>query len=211
MHSVSLHHLVPDMVRWATPMVPNGGRMPKGGAMTLTGMTPEGKKRQVDLNFQVRNWNTPTTLLASIRSEAGMPNTLAGDVANWDTPAARDFRTPMTAETAERRSLESSRGVPLEEQVMSGADRQNERLSPDWEETLMGWEIGWTDATKPCAGIFPGFPMGQGYEQYAYEPPRTVHKDECPGRTKRIGMIGNGVVPQQAEIAFYLLLSEVLA
>jgi hypothetical protein len=34
-----------------TPTVPNGSRMPKGGEMSLTGQTPDGKKRQVDINF----------------------------------------------------------------------------------------------------------------------------------------------------------------
>ncbi len=38
---------------WPTPTVPNGGRSPKGG-MSLTGMTPDGKKRQVDLAHSVR-------------------------------------------------------------------------------------------------------------------------------------------------------------
>lgn len=45
---------------WPIPMVPNGGRQPKGGAMSPTGQTPDGKKRQVDLNFAVREWPTPT-------------------------------------------------------------------------------------------------------------------------------------------------------
>jgi hypothetical protein len=36
------------LASWATPCVPNGGRKPKGGAMSNTGQTPDGKKRQVD-------------------------------------------------------------------------------------------------------------------------------------------------------------------
>lgn len=49
---------------WPTPTVPNGGRSPKGG-MSPTGMTPDGKKRQVDLQHAVRMveqkmWPTPT-------------------------------------------------------------------------------------------------------------------------------------------------------
>jgi hypothetical protein len=43
---------------WPTPTVPNGGRSPKGG-MTPTGMTPDGKKRQVDLAWAVKHWPTP--------------------------------------------------------------------------------------------------------------------------------------------------------
>jgi len=38
---------------WPTPSVPNGGRKPKGG-MSPTGMTPDGKKRQVGLENAVK-------------------------------------------------------------------------------------------------------------------------------------------------------------
>jgi hypothetical protein len=38
---------------YPTPTVPNGGRSPKGG-MSLTGITPDGKKRQIDLAHFVR-------------------------------------------------------------------------------------------------------------------------------------------------------------
>lgn len=34
---------------WPSPNIPNGGRKPKGG-MSMTGMTPDGKKRQVGLH-----------------------------------------------------------------------------------------------------------------------------------------------------------------
>ncbi len=33
--------------------------MPKGGSMTLTGQTPDGKKRQVDLQWATTQWPTP--------------------------------------------------------------------------------------------------------------------------------------------------------
>jgi hypothetical protein len=43
---------------WPTPNVPNGGRKPKGG-MSRTGMTPDGKKRQVGLENAVTMWRSP--------------------------------------------------------------------------------------------------------------------------------------------------------
>lgn len=48
---------------WPTPVVPNGGRRPKGGTMSPTGRTPDGKKRQVDVEFIARLaiWPTPDT------------------------------------------------------------------------------------------------------------------------------------------------------
>jgi hypothetical protein len=44
---------LPGMVQatWPTPTTPNGGRSPKDGAMTTTGQTPDGKKRQVDVRW----------------------------------------------------------------------------------------------------------------------------------------------------------------
>ena len=74
---------------WPTPNVPNGGRSPKGG-MSRTGMTPDGKKRQVGLENAVKLWATPT---------------------------ARDFKSPGTAERLAQALAESSRGQPLTEQV----------------------------------------------------------------------------------------------
>lgn len=38
---------------WPTPCTPNGGRSPKNG-MSNTGMTPDGKKRQVDIQYIAR-------------------------------------------------------------------------------------------------------------------------------------------------------------
>ncbi len=39
---------------WPTPTVPNGGRQPKNG-MSMTGITPDGKKRQVDLQWVAKS------------------------------------------------------------------------------------------------------------------------------------------------------------
>lgn len=218
-------------------------------------------------------WRTPTAMLASIRSEAGMPNTLSGEVGNWSTPRcdehgqknSRDdgmalsaqtqaWSTPTVADTmATDGTMRPSReatgrttdylarqvaqqeenwGTPtasttakgttvhssmlahghLVAQVEEHSDthKKMHRLNPDWEELLMAWPIGWTDPSKPCDGIFPGFPAGQGVFQYPYEPARTVHKDDSPGRTKRVSAIGNGVCTLTAERAFYLLLTEAL-
>lgn len=42
-----------EAAMFPTPCVPNGGRSPKGG-MSITGMTPDGIKRQVDLQEACR-------------------------------------------------------------------------------------------------------------------------------------------------------------
>jgi hypothetical protein len=45
-----------------TPNVPNGGRKPKGG-LSRTGITPDGKKRQVGLENAVTMWDESSRLL----------------------------------------------------------------------------------------------------------------------------------------------------
>jgi len=49
---------------------------------------------------------------------------------------------------------------------------------------------GWLDR--------PRWPAGQGAQQYAYEPPRTVAKGEDKNRANRVKALGNAVVPQVA-------------
>ena len=84
---------------WPTPMVPNGGRKPKDGRMSLTGKTPDGKKRQVDLDYAVRTWPTPQTdnanngrnrKLDGTKDQSGgtYGATLVDTVMLWPTPRA---------------------------------------------------------------------------------------------------------------------------
>lgn len=68
-HGMSnLNDRVGLLIGWPTPNVPNGGRKPKGG-MSLTGRTPDGKKRQVDILHVVRTltlgWPSPTAVTDS--------------------------------------------------------------------------------------------------------------------------------------------------
>lgn len=67
-----------EIAGWAAPVVPNGGRRPEVGAMSMTGQTPDGKKRQVDLDYQAR-----------------MITGLAG-------PTNRDYRYPNAKSYSER-------------------------------------------------------------------------------------------------------------
>lgn len=78
---------------WKTPNVPNGGRTLRPG-ISPAGMTPDGVKRQVDLENQVRMWET----LRGSDGEKGGPNMsfgasgtpLPAQAANWTTPQAHD-------------------------------------------------------------------------------------------------------------------------
>ncbi len=94
------------LLLWPSPTVPNGGRQPKGG-MSPTGMTAEGKKRQVDLQHAVRMverslWPSPTvgdsrsTHNSTAKRNKIPPsgihsgNTLVDAVTIFPTPTTRD-------------------------------------------------------------------------------------------------------------------------
>lgn len=81
---------------WPTPNLPNGGRCLPDGT-TRTGMTPDGKKRQVDLANAVKRWPTPRANEARAgdyqydRGNHGKPRlTLNGAVKMWPTPTQAD-------------------------------------------------------------------------------------------------------------------------
>lgn len=112
---------------WPTPTVPNGGRSPKGG-MSPTGMTPDGKKRQVDLQHTVR--------MVERRL--------------WPTPKARDWRSGGTdpAKVQERIDRRKGQGsIDLPDAVsLAGQDQyKTGLLNPQWVEWLMGFPIDWTE------------------------------------------------------------------
>jgi hypothetical protein len=121
------------MRMWPTPGVPNGGRTLKPGT-TQTGMTPDGKKRQVGLENAIRMWPSPAA--RDCRSGLGrQPNRhtpqLAEKVAMYPTPDVG---------AAKGRGSSSS----------EGRSRLGGTLNPPWVEWLMGWPIGWT-ACEPLA------------------------------------------------------------
>jgi hypothetical protein len=90
-------------------------------------------------------WPTPT--VKGNYNRKGLTST-SGDglvtaVRKWPTPTARDYRGVQREERRHERSLESSRGLPLNEEAGG-------LLNPTWVEWLMGWPIGWT-ALPPLA------------------------------------------------------------
>ena len=136
---------------WATPTVPLGGRSPAGG-MSPTGMTPDGKKRQVDLRYQVKMaerglWPTPQAHDATggrgknnlFNDHHYRPHDLA-DAVKWPTPTARlaDQRGAQA-----KRYSDPRRSNDLDDAV--AATGTTGQLNPTWVEWLMGFPSGWTD------------------------------------------------------------------
>lgn len=81
--------------RWYTPNVPNGGRKLQEGT-SATGVTPDGIKRQMDLENQTRLWTTPQAHDVTARGSGQKPSAKAGnaclatDAMQWGTPRASD-------------------------------------------------------------------------------------------------------------------------
>lgn len=74
---------------WPTPAVPNGGRSNAEGVLSATGMTAEGEKRQVDLNYAAKMFHASA----------------------WPTPSARDWKGSNQEEMHDR----GAKGAPLNE------------------------------------------------------------------------------------------------
>jgi hypothetical protein len=78
---------------WMTPNCPNGGRSVPESLVLSKGMTPEGDKKTVGLESQVKFWATPTANAAQFpghpSTKQGAPN-ISTQVENWTTPSASD-------------------------------------------------------------------------------------------------------------------------
>lgn len=129
---------------WPTPCVPNGGRQPKNG-MSLTGQRPDGKKRQVDINYIVKSlWPTPTSRdwkngQASMDTMERNARPL-NEVAFWSTPTSTDahrgVKPPRPWDT----------GVPLTQQIGFSAETgSGGLLNPRFVCWLMQYPTEWVN------------------------------------------------------------------
>jgi hypothetical protein len=205
---------------WPTPTVPGGGRQPKGG-MTVTGMTPDGKKRQVDLAHSVRTeqspqgWPTPTASEQEQRTTRRTPSQKAGkhglylsaevheEERAWPSPLARDHRSGKASEETLQKNARPLNEVAVATTACADGERPGS-LNPAWVEQLLGFPPGWTDPTTPQGTddqeAWAGWPARPGKQQYDDEPPRlSAH---IPLRAKRLTALGNAVVAQQAAPIF---------
>lgn len=82
-------------------------------------------------------------------------------------------------------------GEAFEQARFGGSDR-------GIAESRLGGSIDGLPDGLDFGGTWPGFPAPLGMEAFDFEPPRTVGKGEIPNRAKRVALLGNAVVPQQA-------------
>lgn len=92
---------------------------------------------------------------------------LEDSVALWPTPASRDYRTPNSQDSQDKRNEGSARGQqlnnfvehclcpPLAQPILAGKKSfpSTRRLNPLFVEWLMQWPIGWTDCERPVTGF----------------------------------------------------------
>lgn len=163
----SASSLLPTLTR------PNGGRKPKGGTMSRTGMTPDGKKRQVDLTFAL---NLQPTLTkhgnynrkgASKNSGDGLATAIKlmptlqkhdagkGQGKRWRRYGTKhgasnlnDFVAAGLMPTLLKRDARTARGGTRSKNAQGGEPlvvQIGGTLNPEWAEWYMGVPIGWTE------------------------------------------------------------------
>ena len=214
---------LPEAVKWPTPTAsnPNDGEDPvswEARRQRNLARGVNGNGQGLPLGMAVKGSAWPTPVASDHRSGLAGEKTLernarplrevASNPVLWPTPRA-------TSETGGGSGLDGGSGsrammdkvLTPEERAAMGGGNGSGQLNPLWVELLMGWPLGWTSELR-CGGCWPGWPMGMGPDQHGYEPPRTVPLKIFPTgeRAARLKMLGNGVVPQQAEGAFSILL-----
>ena len=127
---------------WQTPNAPNGGRV-NPPEMSPTGMMPDGSKRQVGLEHQVKMvdaglWPTPRASdykgcgpVGSSSAEHHLKRGQLSGVVLYPTPRAQSATGPSEA---------PNRQGSADLQSVAGGT-----LNPTWVEWLMGFPLGWTD------------------------------------------------------------------
>lgn len=140
---------------WQTPNVPNGGRV-NPPDMTETGKMPDGRKRQVGLEHQVKMverglWPTPaardykgSNSVEHLTRESGN-NNHTGQLAN----AVKLWPTVRCRKTGNYQYSQGNHDKPV--LTLTGSVRESEQqvsgqLNPTWVEWLMGFPIGWTES-----------------------------------------------------------------
>lgn len=138
---------------WPTPdkgMADGGRALPEG--TSVTGITPDGKKRQVGLTNAVKAWPTPRHEGFDAGGHRGTTDSLhsavKADARHWPTPRAQmgALNQPSadkphdTGGNAKRLEVEVGREI---------ADKTGLKLSAAWTLALMAFPPDWCDDLPP--------------------------------------------------------------
>ena len=119
----------------------------------------------------------------------------------WPTPTVS---MATWGDLVQAKTAGNSSGRPSYAQAKSGVAGA---LNAVWLEAMMGWPAGWTDLRVRCEGVWNGWPAPMGAARRDGEPPVTLPQGVTHALGARLKAIGNGVVPQVSESAFYTLLA----
>lgn len=131
---------------WQTPNVPNGGRV-NPPTMTDTGIMPDGSKRQVGLEDQVRRLERtqfPTPAARDYRSESGGAATLS----HFNRPAGPSLPAMIEHSFRPDQPTEMHGETSSQPDQTSHPPSAPKRLNPKFVEWLQGLPEGWTSAGK---------------------------------------------------------------
>lgn len=170
-----------------------------GRRLTKDGSNSHSLNLTDKVNQEAKNWPTPTAVEGTkIGNKAnygqqGLSNhpSIVGPVTrekgiksgkeNWATPTTRDYKGSYSPEALVRKDGKSRLdALPQQAQYDDTNISKVGKLNPSWVEQLMGLPVQWSMLPEPTS----------------------TH------RVSRLMLLGNGVVPQQAELAFRTLLAQ---
>jgi hypothetical protein len=196
-------HLPQAVNMWPTPNVPNGGRALPAGT-SPTGITPDGKKRQVGLENAVKMWPTPT----------------AEDSQCKGNQSGRDRFTACGGEVVSNTAHDGARRRQQFTEGSEGAGYVADADGAGFKERRRPVAVGAAQSRPEYAGEIcdassERFPLATGQSRslerpesltefkrsdwWAVEPNvgRVAHG--VPARVDRLRGLGNAIVPQIAE------------
>ena len=192
-----LRDAVENLENWPTPRHQDG----KHGAPTGWEMTTDHVGTANSLRVKAaKNWPTPTAseaLKKGAQPQYGQiclsnhpiivgpvtreKKVKSGNEKKWATPTTRDHKGSYSPEALVRKDGKSRMDLlPQQAQYDETNISKVGKLNPSWVEQLMGLPVQWSMLPEPTS----------------------VH------RVSRLMLLGNGVVPQQAEVAFRTLLAQ---
>src|SRR3990167_2462896 len=126
---------------WPTPSLPNGGRSLPDGT-SPTGVTPDGRKRQMDLQHAARLWPTPNTRDAASAARTTTPT----GVMHSGTTLTDAIRCP-SSHRGEATSGDGGTSWP-------STQRSRLQLNAAFVDLLMGWPLGWSNVEPLGSSVF---------------------------------------------------------
>lgn len=158
------------------------------------------------------SWATPSTMMGSMYPETNAEKRNSPSLATqaaWATPTTRDTKG-VRGKAAQQKKGNPMDTLPNQLMMIGG------KLNPRWVETLMGLPVGWTMPSCLHPIVSPASAVMMSSAGNAEVTTQIVHAlgqiaVTTDNRTDELRLLGNGVVPATATLAFQTLLDEILS